>query len=336
MLVHIYIPRLDVMFKRGPVPEQRGSIAPIRMHWDRFVRHLARLWSTSGHSVKIIEHPLWQITPELVEYDSKSADLIYIPHKSVDNWLISDNMQYKIRYYMQMVIPELFSIDPIGWCASASYWPIPPKRFEDDETERNNILAVLKSRINSNTSKFDQPTRVFPNTIKNYIFFPCQLPHDETIQYHSKVSVEDALEMTLKWAAQNNKQVLIKGHPINPSSMEPLRVIAAKYPHMWTDDYSIHQLIRNARMTVTVNSGVGFETLLHGKRVAIFGDADYEAVAAKIRRESYMHDFAFAQCEISSFELSAYDRFLVNWYHTHYDVSNPQTFEKILHKELLK
>jgi hypothetical protein len=61
------------------------------------------------------------------------------------------------------------------------------------KVNRNNILVVLKSRINSNTSKFDQPNRVFPNTIKNYIFFPCQLPHDETIQYHSKVSVEDAL-----------------------------------------------------------------------------------------------------------------------------------------------
>jgi hypothetical protein len=142
MLVHIYIPRLDVMFKRGPVPEQRGSIAPIRMHWDRFIRHLARLWSTSGHSVKIIEHPLWQITPELVEYDSKSADLIYIPHKSVDNWLTSDNMQYKIRYYMQMVIPEIFSIDPVGWCASASYWPIPPKQVRRcARCSRNSCLS---------------------------------------------------------------------------------------------------------------------------------------------------------------------------------------------------
>jgi hypothetical protein len=28
--------------------------------------------------------------------------------------------------------------------------------------------------------------------------------------------------------------------------------------------------------------------------------------------------------------------FLVNWYDTHYDVSNPKTFEKILYKELLK
>lgn len=329
MLVHIYMPRLDVMFKMGPVPAERGPIAPIRVPWDRFVRHLARTYSTAGHSVKIIEHPLWQITPELVSYDSRAADLIYIPHKSVDNWLLPEEQQFKVRYYMQMVIPEIFSIDPFGWCASAKHYPIQPKSFEDEEKAKV-ILAVLKSRINQNISKFGQPNLRLPNQYKDYVFFPCQLPHDETIKYHSRVSVEVALELTLKWAQATNRQVIIKGHPINPSSMGPLRVIAAKYPHIWLDDYSIHDLIQNACMTVTVNSGVGFETLLHGKRVAIFGNADYETVAYKIKAGSYTHDFANAAVPVTTSELKMYDRFLVNWYNTHYDVSDPETFKKML------
>ena len=37
MQVDIYMPRMDVMFKEGPVPKERGPIAPIRQHWIKFI-----------------------------------------------------------------------------------------------------------------------------------------------------------------------------------------------------------------------------------------------------------------------------------------------------------
>ena len=36
------------------------------------------------------------------------------------NWYLDE----RVYYYMQMVIPSIFSIDSFGWCASASNWPI--------------------------------------------------------------------------------------------------------------------------------------------------------------------------------------------------------------------
>jgi hypothetical protein len=40
MNITVLFPRLDVMFKKGPVPEQRGSIPPIRLHWQQFAQTL--------------------------------------------------------------------------------------------------------------------------------------------------------------------------------------------------------------------------------------------------------------------------------------------------------
>ena len=80
----ILFPRLDVMFKEGPVPDHRGPVAPIRLHWARFVELLYHHHDTKHDSVEVIEKPLWQFTRAFVE--SLDADIIYIPHKSVDTF----------------------------------------------------------------------------------------------------------------------------------------------------------------------------------------------------------------------------------------------------------
>ncbi len=119
MQVDIYMPRMDVMFKEGPVPKERGPIAPIRKHWLNFIEMLNVAHIGKGDQTKIYELPLWQITSERVKENSPDADMIYIPHKMRENWLLDD----RIRYYMQMVIPNIFSIDPNGWGATAKSYP---------------------------------------------------------------------------------------------------------------------------------------------------------------------------------------------------------------------
>ena len=42
MNVLILSPRLDVTFKEGPVPDQRGPIPPIRIHYKNFIESLEK------------------------------------------------------------------------------------------------------------------------------------------------------------------------------------------------------------------------------------------------------------------------------------------------------
>ena len=102
----------------------------------------------------------------------------------------------------------------------------------------------------------------------------------------------------------------------------------------WVDDMSIHQLIDNAKVVVTVNSGVGLEAILHGKSVFTFGRADYDTVTRSCPA-SLMGDKMPAAMELSYRDLNEedihiYKKFIDAWYNTHYDYENPRTFEKIV------
>ena len=308
MRVDIWMPRLDVAFKKGPVPEARGPVAPIRVHWIKFLESLRDRHVKLGHEVRVIEVPLWQITTDFVQDTSQMADRIYIPHKMRENWWLDE----RVHYYMQMVIPNIFSIDNKGWCATASSYPIRPDGDAD-----SGVYKMLKARIKGNISKFDQPALKQTDLEPGYVFFPCQLPHDETIKYHSDVEV-----------------------PVNPGAMVTLRQgYSDMLPEMngrahWVDDMSIHQLIDNAKVVVTVNSGVGLEAILHGKSVFTFGRADYDTVTRSCPA-SLMGDKMPAAMELSYRDLDEedihiYKKFIDAWYNTHYDYENPRTFEKIV------
>ena len=339
MRVDIWMPRLDVAFKKGPVPEARGPVAPIRVHWIKFLESLRDRHAKLGHEVRVIEVPLWQITTDFVQDTSQMADRIYIPHKMRENWWLDE----RVHYYTQMVIPNIFSIDNKGWCATASSYPIRPDGDAD-----SGVYEMLRARIKGNISKFDQPAHKQTDLEPGYVFFPCQLPHDETIKYHSDVEVADALRGTMEWVRNYNslvseiekRHIVIKGHPVNPGAMVTLRqVYSDMLPEMngrahWVDDMSIHQLIDNAKVVVTVNSGVGLEAILHGKSVFTFGRADYDTVTRSCPA-SLMGDKMPAAMELSYRDLNEedihiYKKFIDAWYNTHYDYEDPRTFEKIV------
>ena len=322
MQVDIYMPRMDVMFKEGPVPKERGPIAPIRQHWIKFIDILNTTHISKDHQTRILELPLWQITPELVKENSVDADIIYIPHKMRENWLLDD----RVMYYMQMVIPTIFSIDPYGWGASAkSYLDDFPLVFKEGES----IYDKMAKRILSNTSKFDQPDRKPFTEQNNYVFFPCQIPHDETIRYHSDITVEETLRLLLEWSDITKHRIVIKGHPVNPGSMASIKEVANQYKHTWVDDYSIHDLIEGAKMVVTVNSGVGLEAILHGKQVVTFGRADYDKVTYKANSNNFRDILSIAYSTADMVNLNSYKKMFNHWYDTYYDTENLETFKKI-------
>ena len=340
MNVDIYMPRLDVSFKKGPTPKERGEIPEIRIYWQRFCTMLKETYVKAGHSTRLIEAPLWQITETLVKETSLNADIIYIPHKMRLNWHLDD----RVFYYMQMVVPNIFSIDKQGWCASAEVWPILPRYI----TNESKSYTMLSSRIKDNTSKFVQPSKGNAFLPDKFVFFPCQIPHDETIRFHSDVSVEDSLSALLQSINYvSDFSIVIKGHPANKNSMQSLVKIFHYYkknlePELakkiqWIDECSIHDLLANCRAVFTVNSGVGFEALLHDRPVYTFGNADYASASTKIMFGGCLKNATHAISKIMN-ELANNNHeynsqitrsFIDSWYQTHYDCEAMQTFAKV-------
>jgi len=272
MKVLILKPRLDVMFKKSIITSARGHVQPIRMHWERIVDKIQH--KHRQDDVYVYEAPLWQFSPELV--DSFGADIAYIPHKEQHNFGCKTNAMF----YMQTVFPWRFYVDSKGFAGGSTLYGMSPDQGNAD----SGAFEKLREYVLSGKSKFDQPTlgALDTKSLGEYILFPCQIPHDETIKYHSDVTVEQALDETCRVTESLGIKLVVKGHPVNPSSMHSLKQIANQYKHtVWYDTVHIHDLISNAKVVVVVNSGCGMESLLHKKPVITYGRAEYDCVTMK-------------------------------------------------------
>ena len=316
--VIILKPRLDVMFKQGPVPEARGLIPDIRLPWAAFVHKLVEYHQKIMHSVEVIELPLWMFSTD--DFKAKLSeieyDIIYVPHKEQHSYPITNG---RARYYMQSVFSWMFYCDSIGWAGGLSNWPC--EDFITNGKPNSKFYNFVRTRVMNNGSKFDQPQinnkLVLP---EKYALFACQIPHDETIKYHSEFTVANALDYTCR-LTQGNLPLIIKGHPINPDSMSELRKIVHKYHHtIWIDNVSIIQLIRNSEFLVSVNSGTGMEALLLQKPVVSFGRADYSAVSN--------HPMALLNMD-PKYDDDRVQRFFDGWYNSCIDTTDINSYDKL-------
>jgi hypothetical protein len=304
MKVILLKPRLDVTFGKGEVPAKISPLQPIRKYWRDFIDQTSEIYTKKKYQVEVIEKPLWQFTVEFV--DGLDANIIYIPHHDKMTFPCKSKNK-KFYYYMQMVFPWLFQVDEIGWCAGASVWPIKPiKKYE------KRIFNKLQKHNKSGKSKFPQPPIKNYSFGKDFIFFPCQIPHDRTITLHSQVTVEQALLKTIEISKKLNIPLLVKPHPANLNSMLPLLDIVKKNIKenvYWIHEMNINELLNSALAVFTVNSGVGMEAILHNKPVYTFGRAEYASVAHFldstninwIERDKYIKDYpAFMHAYISN------------------------------------
>lgn len=269
MRILILAPRLDVPFKNlGPVSSLRGPVAPIRNMWANVIDCISAEHKRRRDEVIIDERPLWQFSPDNI--NQENYDIIYVPHREEHSFPLAGD---KARYYMQSVFPWIFYIDRKGFAGGSTLYP-----FSLDYSFTSDAFDRLQAYSRSGQSKFDQPSTQW-NFDRDYVLFACQIPHDQTILYHSNVTVEDALTRTCEATLANKQTLVVKGHPVNPGSMVTLRTIAAKYPHTrWIDNYHIRDVILGSSCVVVVNSGTGMEALLNERPVITFGRCEYDCV----------------------------------------------------------
>jgi hypothetical protein len=338
--------RLDIPFKNfgGHVPTQAdySNLPAIRTHWARFYECIRDGLSTEIELDEAVV-PMWELNDEFYQTHAQDYDIVFVPHRQrVQFEHLGTDITDRMVFFMQTVFPERFTLDRLGWGANMSFLPMEIKECTDD---KKTFFEKLKERIKDNVSKFEQP-KSFPNhdivhtstgmytpldwkKINFHVTFICQLPHDETIKYHSDVSVADALTDVLIQSRDNGWNVLVKGHPVNPGSMEPLRKIANQFPgtaHWFgpENDISVHDALRVSDIICMVNSGVGFEAMLHSKPIFTYGRSEYQNVV----------NFNKPLDKVPANELH-YASFLYDFLNEHtLDTTDYSQFTKILHRKL--
>jgi len=152
-----------------------------------------------------------------------------------------------------------------------------------DEHADNFFNTFVINYIKNNYSKYKQPdidNFIFPN---KFIFFPLQTIHD-TVMEHSYFKPLDLIKRIIEILSNKNINIVIKKHPkCNNKELFDLLEFYVKRNKIILYEGSIHNAISKATTIYTINSGVGFESLLHLKPVVTFGKSDYMQMTRNIK-----------------------------------------------------
>jgi hypothetical protein len=263
--VIMFAPRLDIPFKKMDLVLEGQTREPIRTHWHNF----ANIKIMDAKKAFALLAPRWMFNEKVLQYLPKDA-LKFVPHVERKEWGGDENTWF----YMQTVFPWLFTADIDGWAGGAKYIETYDPNRPVDSTTYESMKTILGEgkfgHLQSNTVPWDLID-------DEYIIVPLQLPHDETIKYHSDFSVEHFVEQLCKMAKENPEmpQLVFKGHPINLASMEPLKKIIEDNGQLYIANANFNELVKKATAMFVLNGGSGQEAMLHGIPVATFGRCDY-------------------------------------------------------------
>jgi len=318
--VAIFLPRLDLPWKqsgmrvdgRAPIPS--ADTVELRLWWKQFAMELARTLTDRGVTPVLVEIPAWEITPERI--DGEDVDLAFVPHRCELDFGPTQTVR---RFYMQEYFRHVFVLDRNGWSAASSVYPVDANALSPAvlgawdhycEAFRNGTLRS-KFAQEKPSSRLDLRARgEIPSS--PFIFYPLQVPHDQSIRYFSDVDQNRALELVHDLAVRTGLSLVLKEHPANRASMKTYRE-RYRAPFITWSEAHIHDLLRHASGVVTINSGVGFEALLAGKPIVCLGRAEYDTSVHRAGPDDLYEAWNAAISEPDDVRLRRYGRF-VDWF----------------------
>ena len=335
--VGIYLPRLDLPWKResmakGVPPFPNEDVIALRLWWKRFAMSLAHALARRNADVVLHEIPAWEIEPARIDADE--LDLAFVPHRCR---LDFGPTATPVRFFMQEYFRPVFVVDRDGWSAASSRYPVDAARLPPAVLGAwDDYRAAFES--GNLESKFEQrPPRsrdvlVAAGEIpaEPYLFFPLQIPHDQSLRYFSDVDELDAVEAAARLAAAHGRTLLLKEHPANRRSMAPFRERFSRPGVAWTEAH-VHDALSHAECVVTLNSGVGFEALLAERPLVTLARVEYDAVAHRATLATLEQAYLDAIGEDLPSRRTRYARF-VDWFLGRYavDLSRPWTSGAVL------
>lgn len=187
--------------------------------------------------------------------------------------LLSD-VKHKL-YFENGVFPNTTTFDDSG----VNYKNSIPRNLDfyqrtnacsDDQSQIFLEKRVLnKSKRNGKSNAIDLPNK--------YIFVPFQVDYDSQVINHSPW-LNNMLELyqvlsDIQGELGNDYYFVVKEHPSSKVDYSHLHELNPNI--VFANEVDTQQLIENAISIVTINSSVGFESILLSKNVIVVGDAFY-------------------------------------------------------------
>ena len=230
-------------------------------------------------------------------------------------------------FYKEMHMRGLFTVDHQGWGADHSGMRTSPDLSAISAGQAESFCRSMRANfLNTGRSKHDQPpVRTIPPDLKPYFFAPLQMPGDDVIRNHSPVTVIQYISALSQWADLRRRNVVFKLHPWQPAEVEQeARKAAAASPYVFLLNENVHSLISAARAVIVINSGVGFESLIHGKPVITLGACDYQWMTFRSTVSDLDAAWDFGGAFSEQQQLQGF-RFIHYYYHQHAYLNSEET-----------
>lgn len=139
---------------------------------------------------------------------------------------------------------------------------------------------LIETFIKKNISKYEQ--KDLETTLPlQFIFLPLQVYNDSVAQL-AYINTIELLDFMVSYCQESKINLVVKRHPRCPNPFIEKKIQAyGNLFHIHIVDSNIHELISKADLIVTVNSGVGFESILHLKPVITTGKCDYSSATLR-------------------------------------------------------
>jgi hypothetical protein len=221
----------------------------------------------------------------------------YRPPHLYHEYETGSSYQYCIKYHSREAndqtinvkisyLPEYFYFDRTGFSgwAEIANTRMPFERLDPAIVEQE-FTHIAHTYISHNISKYPQADRIDTTALPEpYVFLATQV-EDDIVAELADVKTFDLIRACIKYVPASGLNLVIKRHPKCQSErIGKLLEENARTEGVHLVNYSIHDILPQAAAVIVVNSGVGFEALLHQKPVVAFGHSDYHWVTTRLHQ----------------------------------------------------
>jgi len=230
---------------------------------DRSKSRTAKIWF---YDVEALYNAIPEVCEELgVKYDVRHI----VPHTKINepNSIYLGHHTYgKIKnmwHIKKGYVPGYMYWDKTGYSGWSELANAKHYYVNNNSEVLNQTLIQMENYIEQNSSKIKQPEGAKIPTEK-YVLVLGQRPHD-TVAEHAYINTVELARLVTRAYKNTDISVYTKPHPMSLKTKFPGKNIQG----------SMHKLVAGAEAIYTVNSGSGFESLFHLKKVFVSGHCDY-------------------------------------------------------------
>ena len=217
-----------------------------------------------------------------------------------------------------------FSFDSLGYAGFSTLANMTslPKEYEGAEKfqEVEKIwMQIQKDFVEKRISKYAQEGVSFLRTTRKFVFLPLQVITD-SVSKLSYINELDLIDILAQVLPKLGYDLVIKRHPkCNEELIEKKLLELSAHQNIEIIDAPIFVILQKASAVVTVNSGVGLEALLYGKRVITTGAAEYAYATNVVKNSNELLDaLTSLDNPVDLFKIKSFIHYYIKEFCVHY------------------